>query len=99
MAIACSDRDGGQGEALGGPRRECGVYAEPEPSVNRTASTVVGMSLFKIALFASALVMIVAIYAGGRRPERRRRYMIVGSLIVAGCWAGAWWLANALCCY
>jgi hypothetical protein len=57
------------------------------------------MSLFEIALFASALVMIISIYAGGRHPERRRRYFILGSLIVAGSWVGVWWLAHALCCY
>jgi hypothetical protein len=41
VAIASGDRDGGQGEALGRPRRECGVYAEPESSVNRAAGSVV----------------------------------------------------------
>ena len=69
-----------------GERQSCGAY------IRR-------VSLFEIALFASALVMIIAMYSGGRRPERRRRYVVVGSLIVVGCWASVWWLAHALCCY
>jgi hypothetical protein len=57
------------------------------------------MSLFDIALTGSALVILAAISAAVRRPERRGRYLLVAVLIVGGLFLSLWTLAKGLCCY